>query len=114
MDPMTVHESYPRIDFERRGGERLARVFPVRLGSRLVEALDVSRTGLKIVADAPLNAGEEIEVWLEVEPHLSLRLTGTAVWQQEINRAGRTLVGLRFKGGDEAGLQSWLAQHNAA
>ncbi len=111
---MTVHESYPRIDFERRGGERLVRAFPVRLGSRLVEALDVSRTGLKILADAPLSPGEELEVWLEVEPNLRLRLTGTPVWQQPLNRAGRTMVGLRFQGGDEAGLQSWLSQHNAA
>lgn len=109
-----MYETFPRIDFERRGGERLALVFPVRLGAHQAEALDVSRTGLKVVAPAPLSPGESLEVELEVEPHVRLRLTGLPVWQQELNRAGRTLVGLRFQGGDEAALETWLSQHLAA
>jgi len=109
-----MYETFPRIDFERRGGERLALVFPVRLGEHAAEALDVSRTGLKVVTPVPLSPGESLEVELEVEPDLRLRLTGMPVWQQELNRAGRTLVGLRFQGGDEHALHSWLARQLAA
>ena len=101
------------MEFERRVGDRLTRIFPVLLAGESVHALDVSPTGVRVVCTHALAAEDEVALVLELEPDLRLDFTGRPVWQQELNRAGHHVVGLTFLQGDQR-LESWIHEQQDA
>ena len=79
--------------------------------------LNLSQTGLRLVTDAPLEMGKELELSLSLEPGVSLEIKGTSVWQRPIGSLDTYVVGVHFAPGQDerrGELHSWLTQNDSA
>ena len=89
---------------------------PARLLGPRKPAQDVSRGGIRVYTDEPLELGTRLEIELFL-PELSLTVDVRVAWLRElVGQDARYEAGLEFLALDEArmiALEHWIVQHTA-
>lgn len=80
-------------------------------------AINISQSGVRLVADSPLAEGENVDLNLNLENGDSINFKGRTVWQRPIGSMGVHVVGLAFDPNQQLStphLVSWLKSQGVA
>ena len=118
---MQSHESDIPGCEERRGARRLARRLPVTLfhhgNSQRSHILDLSLTGVRLIARNPVPMDSELTLIVELSPESCLRLLARPIWQESMGPDGTQVLGLELDENQPystAELDRWLSDQGVA
>ena len=80
----------------------------------LTHSINISRTGLRVIAESALPEGERLELNVQLDPEDSISFKGRAVWQRPMGDMGVHVAGVAFEPNQQLStphLVSWLLGH---